>query len=341
MAIRRLGGGWQVDASYRGKRAPRVTVATKEEAQRLEAEYKAALIAGRPIVTPSQEAAQAADPGKRGGTLGDLVKLVQRTRWAGSKSEETAVLNANLICEAIGMDKSPADVTQADIDRAVATLRDKGNSPATINRKLAALSVLMNYAYEWEWTPRKLTIRKFKENEGRIRWLTDLEEAQILQLLDQWDMTEVRDWVVVALDTGFRSSEILRLTPEDYDYAERRVTAWETKGGRPRSIPCTARVTEVLTRRSQGKGRGERLFSINNDRVVRTWHRLAKVMGLENDEEFVPYCLRHTCASRLVMRGVHLLTVKEWLGHSSITTTMRYAHLAPGALREAAAVLEK
>jgi site-specific recombinase XerD len=48
----------------------------------------------------------------------------------------------------------------------------------------------------------------------------------------------------------------------------------------------------------------------------------AKVTG------FTWHCLRHTFASRLVMAGVDIYTVKELLGHKTITVTMRYAHLA-------------
>lgn len=50
--------------------------------------------------------------------------------------------------------------------------------------------------------------------------------------------------------------------------------------------------------------------------------------------------LRHTFASRLVMRGVPLFQVGRLLGHSSPKMTMRYAHLAPEALDGAIAALE-
>lgn len=55
------------------------------------------------------------------------------------------------------------------------------------------------------------------------------------------------------------------------------------------------------------------------------------------------YDLRHTCASHLVQgswgRALTLYEVREWLGHTSVTTTQRYAHLAPEGLRGAAAEL--
>jgi Phage integrase family len=51
--------------------------------------------------------------------------------------------------------------------------------------------------------------------------------------------------------------------------------------------------------------------------------------------DFTWHCLRHTFGSRLVMPGVDLRTVQELMGHKSIVTTMRYAHLAPTHLSEA------
>ena len=64
------------------------------------------------------------------------------------------------------------------------------------------------------------------------------------------------------------------------------------------------------------------------------------MIGLGDDTDFVPHCLRHTCASRLVQKGVHLQVVQQWLGHRAIQTTLRYAHLAPKNLNSARDVLE-
>ena len=53
------------------------------------------------------------------------------------------------------------------------------------------------------------------------------------------------------------------------------------------------------------------------------------------------HTLRHTFASQLVSEGVPINAVQELLGHSSIVMTMKYAHLAPSALRSAVDVLER
>ena len=62
-------------------------------------------------------------------------------------------------------------------------------------------------------------------------------------------------------------------------------------------------------------------------------------MGLDDDKEFVLHCLRHTCASRLVQKGVQIQVVQQWLGHKSIQMTLRYAHLNVNNLMDAVHVL--
>jgi integrase len=82
-------------------------------------------------------------------------------------------------------------------------------------------------------------------------------------------------------------------------------------------------------------------FPISMFQAENSWKSTRKKMGLEKDTQFVLHALRHTCASRLVNKGIDLYVVKEWLGHSTIQVTEKYAHLAPGKLAHAALVLEK
>ncbi len=69
------------------------------------------------------------------------------------------------------------------------------------------------------------------------------------------------------------------------------------------------------------------------------YRKTTRCFGLSDDPQFIPYALRHTCASRLAQAGVSMMVIKEWLGHRNIATTSRYTHLAPKDLRNAAQVL--
>lgn len=77
---------------------------------------------------------------------------------------------------------------------------------------------------------------------------------------------------------------------------------------------------------------GERIASIR-----RSFNTACHRAGLV---DFHIHDLRHTCAAWLVSAGVALATVRDLLGHTSITMTERYAHLAPENIRAAVAVLE-
>ncbi|MBI3325587.1 MAG: site-specific integrase, partial [Nitrospinae bacterium] len=72
--------------------------------------------------------------------------------------------------------------------------------------------------------------------------------------------------------------------------------------------------------------------------VTKTFSRAVTRAGIP---DFTFHDLRHTFASRLVMGGVDLATVKELMGHKHISMTLRYAHLAPGHKRSAIEVLDR
>lgn len=54
----------------------------------------------------------------------------------------------------------------------------------------------------------------------------------------------------------------------------------------------------------------------------------------------MPHILRHTCAARLVRGGIDIRRVQMWLGHQTLSMTMRYAHLAVNDLDGCVTVLE-
>ena len=247
--------------------------------------------------------------------------------WETSKSPDSHKSNLKKVVSSLGaslkIDKITTDLLEEVCDRWI----KEGASPKTCNRRLAVVSVMVTQAHRRGWLENKPHIERFKETEGRMRWATNEEEDQMVELLREADRFDLADLVIFLSDTGMRRGEALALSWEDVDLDKGWIRVWENKADKPRSVPMTARVHGVLEGTSEAT-------------AVGPFTSKAK-MGLEGDGQFSPHCLRHGCASRLVQAGVPLFTVKEFLGHKKIESTLVYAHLAPQNLQEACKVLEQ
>ncbi|HUB13939.1 MAG TPA: hypothetical protein VMB34_18465, partial [Acetobacteraceae bacterium] len=89
------------------------------------------------------------------------------------------------------------------------------NKPATINRELATLSHLLNKAVEWGWTERQpAKIRKLKEDNGRIVYLSEVQAAALLEGARSDQNRQIYPVILIGLRTGMRKSEILAIRRE-------------------------------------------------------------------------------------------------------------------------------
>jgi len=240
-----------------------------------------------------------------------------------------------------------SDITTEDINNWIDELKRIGNSGATINHKRTCLSVILKYAVAQGYLDRIPSMgERQKEGKGRIRYLSQTEEQAMFNLFTQWGKLDHADALVLFIDLGLRMSELKRITGREddcrYDHRKKRwyVSIWENKTDHPRTLPCNDRVGTILTRRIKQYGT-EPLFPGMTDAVFRKpWKRAAEVAGFDDDPQFIPYACRHTCASRMAQKGVPLTFIKEWMGHKSINTTMRYAHLCPTTLDSVLEVMD-
>jgi integrase len=325
--IRLRGDRYFVDVTWKGLRST-ATCATLEEAVAKQAELRHALMTG-------------AAPAKEGAawTVGQAWERTFNIAWKGGRSERAMLIMKGAIMSYWGEGTLLSSIDTDALDAWCETLERAGNSNATINRKLAALSKMMTIAYDRGGLRAKPKFPRRKEPVGRIRFITETEERQIITLLQQYGKHDALDAIIVLLDTGMRCGELWNLEGRDVDLRQGVLAIWQTKADLPRSVPMTQRVRGIIeTRMRQGKGK---LFPFDNWWLRPIWQRLKMAMGLENDDQFVPHVLRHTCASRLVQRGVPIPVVQAWLGHKTISITMRYAHLAPKNLLDAVHVLEQ
>jgi len=275
------------------------------------------------------------DPNTR--TLHDALEQTKRERWNRAKSKVQLTRNGQLAVEYFGKSLPASEVTRSEIAAYDDYLRQKGNTDATINRKMAALSTILQTAYEHGWITSKPVIHRLREGRGRIRYLTLDEERLHLALYRDWGKRDHHDVMCVFLDTGMRMGELWALQTRDVNFHTGVIHIFENKTSHPRSIPMTTRVRAILEARSHLT----QPFPYDNFWFQRIWNRARTILGFGNDVEYVPYACRHTCATRLLQRGMTIPELQLWLGHKSIHMTMRYAHLAPTALLKGAQLLEQ
>ncbi|HWL80127.1 MAG TPA: site-specific integrase [Roseomonas sp.] len=337
MAIRQRGASWQADVFVNGKRKRR-DFTSEEAAKAWEQEMKA------PAKERAFSSPNGPTPGRKPGgdapaTFGDACDRAFQRYYKGTKWElKTWQLMARVRAD-VGDDMPLHHIDSGFLDGYVERLRSEGKASSTINGRLAMLSKVLRFAKARGGNLEMPRIEREKVPVGRIRWLTGEEETVLLALFRQWGKDDAAEVVECLIDTGLRNSELYGLKKADVNLREGTITVWQTKTDKPRTVYMTKRVKEIVSRRVQSTAPGAPLFPYDNWWLRAAWDRARAHMGLMGDPNFVPYICRHTCASRLVQRGVALPVVKEWLGHQTVQMTMRYAHLAPHNLRGAADAL--
>jgi integrase len=181
-----------------------------------------------------------------------------------------------------------------------------------------------------------------KLTKGRVRFLTPEEELQAIEWYASTGRDAQLDLFCFYVDTGLRKSEAFRLKFDDIDIKTGRITIWETKTNQPRSVKMTARVKQIILRRYAARSSiGERVFGdVAERRFYRDWIEMREAIGLGHDHQFVIHMLRHTCCTRLLSAGVDIRTTMQWMGHTSIEMTQRYAHFIPKNMDDAAGALD-
>ncbi len=214
--------------------------------------------------------------------------------------------------------------------------RKKLVKEATINREVALLKNMLNRAVEWQFIGKNPIedFKLYKESTGITNFLSR-EECE--RLIDA--SSDTFQWIVItAIHTGMRKMEILNLKWSQVNLESGMIMLHETKNGKPRYIPLDRTMIDLL---NSIPHRSDYVFAQKNGEPYSWIGRAWKNATAKADVNLRFHDLRHTFASHLVMAGVDLPTVKELLGHSSISMVMRYAHLSPEHKQKAVRALDR
>jgi len=212
---------------------------------------------------------------------------------------------------------------------------------STINRHLSVLRCLLRRAKKLKYLREVPDFEMGREPEGRLRYLEQEEAVRLLDGCRQSRNQLLWAIVTVALNTGMRRGEILGLQWERVDVARGVFVLEQTKNGRRREVPMNQAAYNALAALPGRAEFGPVFHGKNGEAWGTIATAFANALRRAKITDFRFHDLRHTFASWLVMDGATLQEVKELLGHRTISMTLRYAHLAPGMLRNAVSRLDK
>jgi integrase len=157
--------------------------------------------------------------------------------------------------------------------------------------------------------------------ERRARILSNEELAYVLAHASP----DHRDAILLAVDSGLRLNELFTLRPEHVDFVHGLILldGANTKSRRPRDIPMSGRVREILRRRFAQYG-GRLFRESSSQRLSYLFHRERRRMV--DIDRFRFHDMRHGFCSRLAEKGVDVATIAELAGHADVRTTTRYLH---------------
>jgi integrase len=232
-------------------------------------------------------------------------------------------------------------VSMAHVEKFKIT-RSTDVAPATVNRDLAALRLILNLAIRKEYLAKNpvTEVQFLDEGPGQMRVVSHEEQRKYMAAASPL----LRDVATLIVETGMRPEEVFNIRTENIHFEPPYlfVPIGKTRFAR-RNIQLTDATINILRRRL-AEAEGPFLFPRKGDSdkpltTVRKAHHLA-LQTAKMASQFRLYDLRHTFGSRTAMAGVDLPTLKELMGHSDVSTTMRYVHPTPEHKREAVRKLE-
>lgn len=298
MAIRGSKGSYRIEFTFKGhrvfKRLPRHC--SKQEAVEYEEKlrkeiFNQVVLGHKPTVS-----------------IGHAISEWLKETTAHKAHHHTSNL-AKRVSEVVGDYALGRFVEAAGVIREEASERGLANS--SINRRLCILKAAAKFAFLQNWTEENFShkIRTLPENPGRQLYLREDQIDQLIKATPE----RSKAFVAIAVYTGLRQSQVMQLTPKNIVGGAIRLG--DSKGGIPLAIPIVDTLQPFL----------EALpFKLHKRTHYADFEDARVAIGMPTLRY---HDLRHTTASLMIQRGVDIFTVGEVLGHRSIQTTKRYAHL--------------
>ena len=240
------------------------------------------------------------------------------------------------------LDKKLAWAAQKDKNGDIVEPEIYGLNPSTVNIKIRALRAIFNWARSED---RNYVDKNPFSTVKQIRIETKvpfaMSPAEIQAILRQADQDKYggkkfKPFMKFLLMTACRRTEAVDLTWGQVDFINRAVTFKRTKGKRERAIPINdelMRLLQEILAEAEQTGPSDRVFKYSKDKPSKKFRDYVKSAGLR--PELHLHCIRHTAAKNMMDQKVHLMLIKDTLGHADVKTTEIYLRSFPEHLRPA------
>lgn len=171
-----------------------------------------------------------------------------------------------------------------------------------------------------------------------------MSQEEFEKLLATVPNQTLKDFYIVAANTGMRLSELLNLRWMNVSLDKKQIAVvnsedFTTKSGRSRIVPMDDSVFEILTKRARNQSGNGFVFSKSNGYKYHKdyiSHRFKKyIRRADLNDKYHVHTLRHSFASWLALKEVPIFSIQQLLGHASVNTTLQYAHLCSSVLHSA------
>ena len=315
MTVRKDGKTWTADFYENGRAGRRVRkkgFLTKAAAQRYESDYFSTYNqTGRPLDD----------------RLSDLVNVWYELHGCSLKDEKARLSRMKAIVERLGNPQASEFDSLAWARYRQARLKEA--SPHTVNHEQRYLSAVFSELIRlgaWTGVNPLANIRQIKTDQTELTFLTLEQINQLLEECRRSSNNHTYPVALICLATGARWDEAESLGRAAIFGGKAHFH--RTKNRQSRSVPIPKEVEEAAFKVGMpGTGR---LFVSCRAAFRGAYERC----GFDTPGQLT-HILRHTFASHYMMAGGDILSLQRILGHSSITMTMRYAHLSPDHLESA------
>lgn len=240
--------------------------------------------------------------------------------------------------EQFGLDEAVL-VSHYHIRTWLADLKDQGQTPRSINRKLSSLNSFFKYLMRQKRVDKN-PVRQMHALRLPERLPSYLKEEETEHLLEELAFDEgfkgFTDRMICDLlyQTGMRRSELQQLKEKDVEWGLKQLRVLG-KGNKERLVPVSPMLLETLKQYIEEKQNiencdrdhllvlenGAALYPVYIYRIVKTYLSNATTLKKKS-----PHVLRHTFATQLLNNGANIQAIKDLLGHSSLAATQVYTH---------------